>query len=122
MRARKGPASRKRRKKILKMAKGYWGGKHRLYKTAHETVNKGLMYASRDRRTKKRNMRRLWTVRINAACENHQLSYSQFLAGLKKAKIELNRKMLAEIAATDAKTFTYLVKAVQGKGKSKAKA
>lgn len=110
MRARKVSASRRRRKKILKRAKGYWGGKHRLYKTAKEQVNKGLMYASRDRRAKKRDMRQLWMARINAGVKLHGLSYSQFMAGLKKAKVNLNRKILAEVAATDSKTFSQLVK------------
>ena len=119
MRVRKVSASRKRRKKILKMAKGYWGGKHRLYKTAKEQVDKGLMYASRDRRTKKRNMRKLWMTRINAGTEAHNLSYSRFIAGLKKAKVNLNRKMLAEIAVMDSRTFSQLVKIAKANLKSK---
>ena len=118
MRVRKVSSSRRRRKKVLKAAKGYWGGKHRLYKSAKETVNKGLMYARRDRRTKKRDMRKLWMARINAAANIHGLSYSQFLTGLKKAKIELNRKMLAEIAALDPHTFDHLVKEAKGKLKA----
>ena len=119
MRVRNVAATRKRRKKVLKAAKGYWGGKHRLFKTAKETVNKGLMYASIHRRLKKRDMRRLWTARINAAVNTHNLSYSQFINGLKKAKINLNRKMLAEIAATDPMAFKHLVKAAKDKLKSK---
>ncbi len=93
-RAKGGPKTRRRRKKVLKLAKGFWGGKHRLYRTAVETVDKGLCYAYRDRRQKKRSFRALWIVRINAAIREHGMSYSKFIAGLKKAGITLDRKIL----------------------------
>jgi large subunit ribosomal protein L20 len=104
------PASRRRRKKVLKKAKGARGGRNKLYRTAKETVQKGLTYAYRDRKAKKREFRKLWTNRITAACRNHDISYSRFMNSLKKNKVELNRKMLAEIAATDDKTFSELAK------------
>ena len=104
-----GTISRARHKKVLKQAKGYFGSKHRLYKTAKEQVRHSLMYAYRDRRTKKRDFRKLWITRINAACRQNGISYSKFINGLSKAGVTINRKMLSEIAIDDPKTFTSLV-------------
>jgi large subunit ribosomal protein L20 len=104
-----GTTSRARHKKVLKLAKGYWGGKHRLFRPANETVMKALFYARRDRRQKKRNFRRLWIARINAAARLNGLSYSKFMNGLLKAGIQLNRKVMADIAINDAAGFTALV-------------
>ena len=98
-----------RRKKILKLARGYFGSKHKLYKTAKEQVMHSLKYAYRDRKQNKRQMRKLWITRINAACRMNEISYSKFISGLNKAGIEINRKMLSEIAIDDAKAFTNLV-------------
>ncbi|MBU1077871.1 MAG: 50S ribosomal protein L20 [Spirochaetes bacterium] len=98
-------ATRKRRKKILKQAKGFWGRKSKLFKTAKEAVMRALRYAYRDRRARKRNFRSLWIARINAACRNRNISYSKFIAGMKKANIILNRKILAYIAVEDAASF-----------------
>ena len=99
-----------RRKKVLKMARGYFGSKHKLYKTAKEQVMHSLRYAYRDRRQNKREMRKLWITRINAACRMNDISYSKFIAGLNKAGIEVNRKMLSEVAIDNPKAFTKLVK------------
>ena len=104
-----GTISRARHKKALKQAKGYFGSKHKLYKTAKEQVRHSLMYAYRDRRTKKRDFRKLWITRINAACRQNGISYSKFINGLSKAGVTINRKMLSEIAIDDPKTFTSLV-------------
>ena len=103
-----GFTTRRRRKKTLKLAKGYFGSKHALYKTAHEQVMHSLKYAYRDRRQLKREMRKLWIARINAAARQNGLSYSKFMYGLKTAGIDLNRKVLADIAVNDAATFTAL--------------
>jgi large subunit ribosomal protein L20 len=103
-------ASKKRKRKVLKLARGNYGGRHRLYRTAKETVNKGLAYAYRDRRVKKRDFRRLWIIRINAACRQYDLSYSLFINGLKKAGVTLNRKILADLAVRDVGAFSRLVK------------
>jgi len=103
-----GTVARKRRKKILKLAKGYYGSKHRLYKTANEQVMKSLQYAYRDRRQRKRDFRKLWITRINAAARLNGLSYSKFMHGLKLANIDMNRKMLAQIAISDSKAFTQI--------------
>jgi large subunit ribosomal protein L20 len=108
-RVKSGTTTRARHKKVLKLAKGFWGGKHRLFRPANETVMKALFYARRDRRQKKRNFRRLWIARINAACRMNGLSYSVFMNGLSKAGINLNRKVLAEMAIVDAAGFTALV-------------
>lgn len=108
-RTRHSVASRKRKKKVLKLARGNYGGRHRLYRTAKETVNKGLAYAYRDRRAKKRDFRRLWIIRINAACRQYDLSYSLFINGLKNAGVALNRKILADLAVKDAEAFSRLV-------------
>ena len=98
-----------RRKKVLNEAKGYFGSKHRLYRTAKEQVMHSLSYAYRDRRQKKRDFRKLWITRINAACRQNDISYSKFINGLAKAGVEVNRKMLSEIAIADPKAFTSLV-------------
>ncbi len=108
-RVKTGKTNRRRHKKILKLAKGYWGGKHRLFRPANETVMKALFYARRDRRQKKRNFRRLWIARINAAARLNGLSYSRFMSGLHKAGINLNRKVLADIAVNDQNGFAELV-------------
>ena len=105
-----GTVARARRKKTLKEAKGYFGSKHRLYKTAHEQVMHSGQYAFRDRRQNKRNFRKLWITRINAACRENEISYSRFIEGLNKAGIEINRKMLSEIAISDSASFAELVK------------
>ena len=104
-----GYTTRRRRKKILKLAKGYYGSKHALYKTAHEQVMNSLEYAYRDRRALKREMRKLWIARINAAARMNDISYSKLMHGLKVAGIEINRKMLSEIAISDPKAFTAIV-------------
>ena len=108
-RATRTPATRKRKKKFLKRAKGFWGGRHRLYRTARETVQRALAFATRDRKKKKRAFRNLWVIRINAACRDNGLSYSKFIAGLRRAKVTLDRKSLAEIAVRDGKAFKELV-------------
>lgn len=102
-------ATRKRRNKTLKLAKDYWGGKSRLFKTAKEAVWKSGQYAYISRRLKKRDFRKLWIARINAACKMNGTNYSTFINGLKKANIGLNRKMLSEIAINDPAGFTALV-------------
>jgi large subunit ribosomal protein L20 len=99
---------RARRKKILKAAKGYRGGRRRLYRTAAETVLRAMQYAYRDRRARKRDFRRLWIVRINAAARLHGLSYSTLLNGLKKANVTIDRKMLADLAVNDSEGFARL--------------
>jgi large subunit ribosomal protein L20 len=104
-----GTVTRARRKKVLKLAKGYFGSKHRLFRTAKQQVMKSLMYAYRDRRQRKRDFRRLWITRINAAARMNGLSYNQFMHGLKVAGVDINRKMLAELAVTDQKAFAELV-------------
>ena len=106
-------ATRKRRKKVLKAAKGYYGGKHRLFKTAKQAVMKSGQYAYIGRKQKKRDFRRLWISRINAACRANGTTYSAFMNGLKKAGIDLNRKMLSEIAISDPTAFTSLVESAK---------
>ena len=103
-------ATRARRKKVLKKAEGYFGSKHRLYKTAHEQVMHSERYAYRDRKQTKRNFRKLWITRINAECRNNDISYSRFINGLNKAGVEINRKMLSELAINDKEAFANLVK------------
>ncbi|MGA1197616.1 MAG: 50S ribosomal protein L20 [Candidatus Latescibacterota bacterium] len=112
-RATNNPASKRRRKKILKQAKGYRGGRSKLLRTASSAVDRALTYAYRDRRQKKRNFRSLWIVRINAAARLHGLSYSCFMDGLNKAGIEMNRKVLANLAVTDADAFAVLAEKVK---------
>ena len=104
-----GTVARARRKKVLKEAKGYFGSKHRLYKTAHEQVMHSGQYAFRDRRQNKRNFRKLWIARINAACRENEISYSKFINGLNKAGIVINRKMLSELAIDNREAFADLV-------------
>lgn len=108
-RATNAPASRARRKKRLKMAKGYYGGRSRLFRSATETVNRSLAYSWRDRKAKKRLFRNLWIVRINAGVRQEGLSYSRFIEGLKKAKVNLDRKILAIIALDQPKVFSEIV-------------
>ncbi len=114
-----GNVSKNRRRKVLKEAKGYFGSKHRLYKTAQEQLFHSGAYAYRDRKQNKRNFRKLWITRINAACRENDISYSKFINGLTKAGISINRKMLAEMAIDDSKSFAALVetakKALDGK-------
>ena len=107
-RVKRGIRTRARHHKILKAAKGYWGHKSKLFKVANQQVLKSGNYAYRDRRKKKREFRRLWIVRINAACRLNDMSYSRFMNGLKKAGIELNRKMLAELAVSDKEAFAAI--------------
>jgi len=104
-----GNVSKNRRRKVLKQAKGYFGSKHRLYKTAQEQLFHSGVYAYRDRKQNKRNFRKLWITRINAACRLNNISYSKFINGLTKAGIEINRKMLSEIAINEPAAFTELV-------------
>jgi len=104
-----GTIHRARRKKVMKLAKGYFGSKHRLYKTAKEQVMHSLTYAYRDRRQKKRDFRKLWITRINAACRENNISYSKFISGLSKAGVEINRKMLSEIAIDNKEAFAEIV-------------
>ena len=104
-----GTVARARRKKILKEAKGYFGSKHRLYKTAHEQVMHSGVYAFRDRKQNKRNFRKLWITRINAGCRENEISYSRFIDGLNKAGVTVNRKMLSELAIDNAEAFKDLV-------------
>lgn len=112
-RVKRGKKRTQRRKKVLRQAKGYWGTKSKLHKAAKEQVMRSLAYAYRDRRQKKRNMRKLWIIRINAATRQFDLSYSQFMHGLKLAGVELNRKVLADIAVQDPKSFEKLVHTAQ---------
>ncbi len=106
----------KRKKKIMRAAKGARGARSKLYKTAKETVERAMRYAYRDRRNKKREFRRLWIIRINAAARQHDMSYSRFMAGLRNAGVEINRKMLADLAVHDPAAFGELA-AVAKKGK-----
>jgi large subunit ribosomal protein L20 len=102
------PARNKRKKKVLKAAKGYFGGRKNLYKTAKDAVEKGWEHAYRDRKKKKRNFRRLWITRINAAAREHDLSYSRFMNGLKRSGVDLDRKALADLAVRDPGAFAAL--------------
>lgn len=108
-RVKSGVTTKQRHKKVLKQAKGYFGSKHRLYKTAKEQLMHSGQYAYRDRKQKKRDFRKLWITRINAACRQNDISYSRFIEGLTKAGVEVNRKMLSEIAISDEKAFRDLV-------------
>ena len=120
-----GTIHRARRAKVMKAAKGYFGSKHRLYKTAKEQLMHSGVYAFRDRRAKKRDFRKLWITRINAECRNNDISYSRFINGLNKAGVIINRKMLSEMAIEDPKAFANLVKlakdALEGKMPKEAK-
>ncbi len=106
----RGFKARRRRNRVLKLAKGYRGGRHKLYRTATEAVDRALVYAYRDRRTKKRDFRRLWITRINAAAKMNGTSYSKLMGGLNKAGVELDRKVLANMAILDPKAFSEVVK------------
>jgi large subunit ribosomal protein L20 len=108
MRVKRGFKARRRRKKVLKLAKGYRGGRSKLFRTAADAVDKALMYAYRDRRVRKRNFRKLWIARINAAARMNNLSYSKFIHGLKLAGVELDRKVLAELAISDPSGFSQI--------------
>jgi large subunit ribosomal protein L20 len=108
-RVKNGSTARKRRKKILKLARGYYGAKSKLFRVANEQVMKSLSYAYRDRRQRKRDFRKLWIARINAAARSGGLSYSRFINGLKKADIQINRKMLADMAVNDRPGFDRLL-------------
>lgn len=103
-----GPKTRARRKRVLDLAEGYWGAKSRLFRSATEAVDRALKYAYRDRRARKRDFRRLWIARINAAARQNGLSYSRFIAGLSKSGIGLDRKILAELAVSDPAGFSRL--------------
>ncbi len=107
------PASRRRHKKFLKLAKGQFGGRSKLYRTARESVEKGMAYATRDRKQRTREFRVLWIARITAACKARGISYSKFTGGLKKRGIALNRKILAELALVDEKVFSKIVELVK---------
>ena len=108
MRVKRGFKARRRRNKVLKLAKGLRGGRSKLFRTAADSVDKALMYAYRDRRTKKRNFRKLWIVRLNAGARMNGLSYSKLINGLKKANCEVDRKVLAELAVSDPAGFSQL--------------
>ena len=122
MRVTNAPASRKRRKRMLKLAKGFRLRRSSHYRYASDAVDHGLQYSYRDRKAKKRTFRALWQIRINAAARAAGLTYSRFMEGLKAAKVELDRKVLADIAATDSAAFAKLVELAQGALKSKATA
>ena len=117
-----GTISRARHKKVMKQAKGYFGSKHRLFKSANEQVMHSGKYAYRDRRQKKRDFRKLWITRINAACRENEISYSRFIEGLTKAGVEVNRKMLSEIAINDPASFAEIVKTAKAGLEGKVKA
>lgn len=112
-RVKRGPKRRRRRAKILELAKGYWGARSHNYRTAKEAVEKALQYAYRDRRARKREFRRLWIIRIKAGAESHGLSYSRFIHGLKKQNIELDRKILADLAVNAPQTFARIAEQVK---------
>lgn len=112
-RVKRGTRKRKRRTKILKQAKGYWGARSHNYRTAKEAVERALLYAYRDRRTRKRDFRRLWIVRIKAAAEQNEISYSRFIHGLKDLNIQLDRKILADLAVNSPRTFLQIVQKVK---------
>ncbi len=108
-RVKRGNKARKRRKKVLKLAKGYFGSRSKLYRPANQAVMKSLHYAYRDRKNKKREFRKLWITRINAAARQEGLSYSRFINGLRQAEVEIDRKMLADLAVNDSGAFADLV-------------
>ncbi|KMY66648.1 50S ribosomal protein L20 [Desulfocarbo indianensis] len=113
-RVKRGFKARRRRNKVLKLAKGYVGGRRKLFRTATETVDRALSFAFRDRKAKKREFRKLWIVRINAAAHEHGLSYSRLISGLKKAQVALDRKVLADIAVSDPAGFAAVAKMAKG--------
>lgn len=112
-RVKTGVVRRRRHKKILKLARGFYSARHKHFRKAKEQLERSLVYAYRDRRRKKRDFRRLWIVRINAACRLNDISYSRFINGLKKAKIDLDRKVLADLAMNDAAGFAKVVESVK---------
>jgi len=114
MRVKRGFKARRRRKKVLKLAKGYQGGRSKLYRTAADAVDKALMYSYRDRKVRKRDFRRLWIARINAAARMNNISYSKLISGLKQANIELDRKVLADLAVADPNGFSRIVAKAAG--------
>jgi large subunit ribosomal protein L20 len=115
-----GPKTRQRRKKVLKMAKGYRGGRSRLYRSAVDAVHRALAYAYRDRRARKRDFRRLWITRINAAARLHGLSYSRLMDALRKAHIELDRKILADMAVNDPGAFSKIAEMAKTRASGKS--
>jgi large subunit ribosomal protein L20 len=119
-RTKNGPATRQRRKKVLKMARGYRGPKSKCYRPANEQVMHSLQYAYRDRKVRKGDFRKLWITRINAAAREHGMSYSRFISGLKNAGVEVDRKILADIAINDPETFGQLVEVAAGASDGKA--
>ncbi|AXA36027.1 MAG: 50S ribosomal protein L20 [Candidatus Hydrogenedentota bacterium] len=121
-RATNNPASRRRRKKILKRAEGYYSGRRKLFQNAKETVKRALRYAYRDRRQRKRDFRKLWIARINAAVRAEELPYSRFMEGLRAAGVEVNRKMLADLAVKDPAAFSEYVKVAREALAAKASA
>lgn len=108
-RATRVPASKRRKKKWLKRAKGFWGGRRKLYRSARETVQRAMVFSTRDRKKRRRNYRQLWITRLNAACREQGIGYSRFIDMLKKAKVELNRKSLSELAIRDRASFNQLI-------------
>lgn len=108
-------ATRKRKKRVLKQAKGFWGDRSKQFRQARRALMHALVYAYRDRRNKKREFRGLWIIRINAACRMHGITYSAFMHGLKKAKVNIDRKILADLAVRDSKAFDTLVEIATGK-------
>ena len=114
MRVKRGFKARRRRKRVLKMAKGYRGGRSKLYRTASDAVDKALQYAYRDRKARKRDFRRLWIARINAGARMNDLSYSRFISGLKSAGVDIDRKVLADLAISDPKAFSELAALAAG--------
>lgn len=113
MRVKRGNVSRRRHKKVLKLTKGQWGTKHQLFRRANEAMMKSLWYSYRDRRQRRRDLRRLWITRINAAARLNDMSYSRFIHALKQANIDLDRKVLADIAVRDPQTFAKIVNAAR---------
>lgn len=112
-RVKRGMMTRKRHNRVLQRARGYWGARHKLYRQAHEAVMHAGQYAYRDRRVRKRDFRRLWIARINAACRQQGITYSRFINGLSKAGIQVDRKIMADLAVRDAPAFTALVQQAQ---------
>ena len=112
-RVKRGVTARARHKKVLKLTKGHYGARHRLFKTANESMIHSLVYAYRDRRRRKRDFRRLWITRINAASRQHGMSYSKFMHGLKQADVQLDRKILADLAMNEPKAFEAVAKVAQ---------
>lgn len=108
-------ATRRRKKRVLKKAKGFWGARSKQFRQARRALMHALVYAYRDRRVKKRDFRRLWITRINAACRNSGITYSQFINGLKREKVNLDRKILADLAVRDSQAFKKLVEIVKAK-------